>query len=120
MTITANAQYVRHFARLRSCTIRVAGQADIIPSVDAIVKLPAAVRARFEDRIRDWRIVVEQVLETESSVIAFGTRGQQHVVLKVIKHSGDEWDSGRVLDAYKVKGVLRVTNTLEGQCFSNA
>ncbi len=82
--------------------------------MDAIANLTATVRARFEDRVRDWRIVVEQILETESSVIAFGTRGQQRVVLKVIKESGDEWDSGRVLDAFKGKGVVRVYDYLGG------
>jgi streptomycin 6-kinase len=82
--------------------------------VDAIVKLPAAVRARFEDRVGDWRIVVEQILETESSVIGFGTRGQQSVVLKVIRQSGDEWDSGKVLDAFNGVGVVRVYEYVAG------
>lgn len=54
---------------------------------------------RVEERIRNWRVVVERVLETDSSVIAFGRRDRQPVVVKVIRNTGDEWRAGAILDA---------------------
>jgi streptomycin 6-kinase len=72
------------------------------------------LRDRFEDRVRDWGVVVNQTLETEGSLIGFGTRGEQPVVLKVIKRPGDEWRSGEILDAFDGKGVVRVYEYVEG------
>jgi streptomycin 6-kinase len=59
-------------------------------------------------------VVVNQTLETESSLIGFGTRGDQPVVLKVIRRPGDEWRSGEILDAFAGKGVVRVYEYVEG------
>ena len=69
---------------------------------------------RFDDRVRSWRVVIRQTLETESSLIGFGTRGDQPVVLKVIKRPGDEWRSGEMLEAFDGKGVVRVYEYVEG------
>jgi streptomycin 6-kinase len=73
----------------------------------------AAPPDRLEERARAWRVKIEDVLYTETSVIAFGTRdvtaGENHsVVLKVIKQPGDEWRSGEVLAAFGGNGVARV------------
>ncbi len=72
------------------------------------------LRDRFGDQVRDWSVVVNQTLETESSLIGFGTRGDQPVVLKVIRRPGDEWRSGEMLDAFDGKGVVRVYEYVEG------
>jgi streptomycin 6-kinase len=72
------------------------------------------LRDRFEDRVRDWRMVVNQTLETESSLIGFGSRADQPVVLKVIKQPGDEWRSGEILNAFDGKGVARVYEYIDG------
>jgi streptomycin 6-kinase len=69
---------------------------------------------RVEERIRDWSVVVEDSLETESSFVAFGRRGTQPVVLKVMRQPGDEWRSGEVLGALGGKGVVRVYEFVEG------
>ena len=58
-------------------------------------------------------MTIEDTLETESSVIGFGTRDvdgsrKQDVVLKVVKQPGDEWHSGEVLAAFNGKGFVRV------------
>ena len=71
-------------------------------------------RDRFEDRVREWDVVINQTLETESSLIGFGTRADQPVVLKVIRQPGDEWRSGEILDAFDGKGVVRVHEYVEG------
>jgi streptomycin 6-kinase len=47
-------------------------------------------------------------LETASSYIAYGSRDERPVVLKIIKQRGDEWSSGDVLDAFDGRGVVRV------------
>jgi len=65
------------------------------------------------DHARTWGVVVDNTIETESSLVAFGSRGpgsyeSQPVVLKVIKREGDEWRSGEILQAFDGKGVRRV------------
>lgn len=65
------------------------------------------------DHARKWGVVVDNTLETESSVIAFGIRNfgnleNQPVVLKVIKREGDEWHSGKILQAFDGNGVASV------------
>lgn len=69
---------------------------------------------RVEDLARNWGVVVERKLETQSSVIAFGTRGNQSVVLKVLRRPGDEWRCGEVLDAFDGKGMVKVYQHIEG------
>jgi streptomycin 6-kinase len=63
---------------------------------------------RVHNNASEWEVVVERIIETETSVIAFGARNSQSVVLKVIKHLGDEWRSGEVLAAFNSHGVVRV------------
>lgn len=82
-----------------------------MPKIEA---LATELRRRIEDRIGTWRIVVERIAETETSVLAFGRRDADPVVLKVVKDPGDEWRSGAVLDAFGGKGVVRVYDHVEG------
>jgi streptomycin 6-kinase len=63
---------------------------------------------RMDDHARDWGVVIENSLETESSLIALGSRHNQPIVLKVIKRMGDEWNSGEILKAFDGKGVVHV------------
>ncbi len=72
------------------------------------------LQRRVEDRISAWRVVVERIAETESSILAFGRRDDQPVVLKVIRNRGDEWRSGEILDAFAGQGVVRVYDYVEG------
>jgi streptomycin 6-kinase len=69
---------------------------------------------RVEERVRQWNVDVLDTLETESSVVAFGTRGNLPVVLKVIRQLGDEWRCGEVLEAFDGIGVVRVYDYIEG------
>lgn len=61
---------------------------------------------------RQWGVIVDNTVETESSLIASGSRGEtgqiQPVVLKVIKREGDEWHSGNILRAFDANGFARV------------
>ena len=81
------------------------------------------IESKLLDRMLDhagkWGMVVDNTLETESSVIAFGRRGRgahesQPVVLKVIKQQGDEWRSGEILHAFDGNGVARVYEHVPG------
>ena len=71
-------------------------------------------RSRLLEQIRAWRITVEHTAETESSILAFGRRDNQKVVLKVIKSQRNEWRAGKMLDAFEGKGVVRVHDYIEG------
>jgi streptomycin 6-kinase len=69
---------------------------------------------RVEERISDWGVVVLDTLKTQSSFIAFGKRGDQSVVLKVIRQPGDEWRCGEVFAAFGGRGMARVYEYIEG------
>lgn len=61
-----------------------------------------------------WGVAIEQVRETEGSLLGFGVRDGVPVVLKISKHSGDEWNSGDVLKAFGRDGTVRVYECDEG------
>jgi streptomycin 6-kinase len=69
---------------------------------------------RVEELVRDWGVVVQETLETQSSFIAFGKRGDQSVALKVIRLPGDEWRCGEVLAEFDGRGVARAYEYIEG------
>lgn len=69
---------------------------------------------RVEELARDWGVFVERKLETQSSSIAFGRRGNRPVVLKVVRRPGDEWRSGEVLEAFEGNGIVRAYEHVEG------
>lgn len=63
---------------------------------------------RLADCAHAWRVSVANIVETDTSLLAFGRRANDPVVLKVVKRAGDEWDSGDVVSAFNGKGVVRV------------
>ena len=77
---------------------------------------------RIQQHARDWGVIIDDTIETESSVIAFGnrdvigsgSRANQDVVLKVVKQPGDEWRSGEVLAAFDGNGFVRVYEHVPG------
>jgi streptomycin 6-kinase len=54
-----------------------------------------------------WGVNIERTLETTTSVIAFGRRDDEPVVLKVVRSPRDEWDAGEVLRAFDGRGMVR-------------
>ncbi len=72
------------------------------------------MRGRLEERIRAWRVAVDRVVETETSLLAFGHRDRQAVVLKLIRTAGEEWRSGHVLEAFGGRGVVRALDHVDG------
>ena len=66
------------------------------------------LKERFDAHARDWGVTVEAVRTTETSQLGFGTRGDENVVLKVIrKEGGEEWRCGDVLEAFGGVGMIR-------------
>jgi len=63
---------------------------------------------RVEQMARDWRLSIQESLETETSAVSFVTRDGQSLILKVIKQENDEWRAGEVLGAFAANGVARV------------
>jgi streptomycin 6-kinase len=75
---------------------------------------PASAGDRIEQLAREWRLVIEESFETNTSVISFARRDGEPLVLKLIKQPGDEWRAGEVLSAFKGKGVVRVHESTAG------
>lgn len=65
-------------------------------------------------RAQEWNVALEQTLETETSVIAFGVQGAVPVVLKISKARSDEWHSGDILRAFAGDGMVRVYESEPG------
>jgi streptomycin 6-kinase len=64
---------------------------------------------RLAVHARAWGVTILEVRTTETSKIAFGTRGDERVVLKVIRSEGsEEWRCGEILEAFGGGGVIRV------------
>ena len=72
------------------------------------------MKERIDERVRDWNVVVQRTIETESSILLLGTRHERPVVLKIIRNRGDEWRCGAVLDAFEGKGSVRVYDYVDG------
>jgi len=52
---------------------------------------------------------------TETSLIGFGTRGDQHVVLKVVRQeNSEEWRCGEILRAFDGEGMIQVLESANG------
>ena len=59
-------------------------------------------------------MTVESTCVTDSSLLAFGSRDGQSVVLKVLRNEGDEWRSGAILEAFDGRGMSRVYEHVGG------
>lgn len=62
----------------------------------------------------EWNISLENIRETATSLLGFGTRNGAGVVLKITKQVSDESNSGDVLKAYACDGVVRVYESEAG------
>ena len=56
----------------------------------------------------EWSVSLDEIRETATSLLGFGTRDGVRVVLKITKQLGDESHSGEVLRAYDGDGAVRV------------
>jgi len=74
----------------------------------------ASPRDRCRELASRWGVTIEEPFETDSSLVAFGRRGADAVVLKVVKNACDEWRSGDVLRAFDGRGMVRALEHVEG------
>ena len=63
---------------------------------------------RLKTKAAEWNVVLEETRETATSLLGFGVRDGQPVVLKLVKHDGDEAHSGKVLRAFDGSGAVTV------------
>jgi streptomycin 6-kinase len=70
-------------------------------------------RARMRDRAASWRVSLEHVLESDSAVIAFGSRDEQRLVVKIDRHERDQSRSAAVLRAFCGNGMVRILDDVE-------
>jgi len=69
---------------------------------------------RASDLARRWSAVMNESFETESSLISYGQRHGEPVVLKVVKAPGDEWRCGEVVSAFGGRGMVRALEHVDG------
>jgi streptomycin 6-kinase len=79
-----------------------------------VTLIEAELLKRLHEYAREWGVAAAEPFETGTSVIAFGIRKDQPVVLKVIKQTVDEWRAGEVLAAFAEHGVVRVYKQVPG------
>jgi streptomycin 6-kinase len=63
---------------------------------------------------RAWGVTIERTVATATSVIVYGRRAAQPVVLKVVKEPGDEWRCGEIGAKFGGRGVVQVYDYAEG------
>ena len=69
---------------------------------------------RLATLVHAWDLTIEETRRTNTSLLAFGWRDREPVVLKIIQESGDEWRSGEIENAFCGRAVVRVLETAEG------
>jgi streptomycin 6-kinase len=66
-----------------------------------------ALESRLELLARKWDVLIEETSETPSSLLSFGTRDGEPVVLKIAR-TESEHGSGAILNAFRARGLVRV------------
>jgi len=69
---------------------------------------------QLKAKAAEWEVTIEETRETASSLLAFGVRDEQRVVLKLIKGVHDEMHSGEVLRAFGGDGAVHVFESEPG------
>ena len=69
---------------------------------------------QLQAKAAEWNVTLEETRETHSSLLGFGSRAGTGVVLKVSKQDGDESHSGKVLEAFRGDGAVRVYESETG------
>lgn len=69
---------------------------------------------RLAELSRSWRVELGRIENTPSSVIGFGERSNEPVVLKVAARQHDEWNAGEVVSAFGGHGMVRALEHVPG------
>ena len=68
----------------------------------------------LQTKANDWKVRLDEVKETSTSLIGFGVRAGERVVLKLTKQGVDEARSGEVLKVFDGDGAVRVLEAETG------
>jgi streptomycin 6-kinase len=68
----------------------------------------STVNDQLHAKAAQWSVKLEETLETVTSLLGFGVRDGERVVLKLIRGAHDELHSGKVLRAFDGSGAVRV------------
>ena len=74
----------------------------------------ASANERLAALSRAWSVSVRRVVETPSSLVAFGLRGETPVVLKVVSGPHEEWNAGAVVVAFAGHGMVHALEHVPG------
>jgi streptomycin 6-kinase len=66
------------------------------------------VMLELQTKASAWNVRLDEVKEASTSLIGYGVRAGERVVLKLTKHGSDEARSGEVLKAFGGDGAVRV------------
>jgi streptomycin 6-kinase len=73
------------------------------------------VEERLAAHARGWGVSIDETRSTETSLIGFGTRSGQPVVLKAIRReNSEEWRCGEILRAFQGQGMIQVLASANG------
>ena len=75
--------------------------------------MDSSSRARMRSRAAIWRVAVEDVLETATAIVAYGSRGEERVVVKIDRQQRDESRSAAVLRGFRGNGTVRILDHAE-------
>lgn len=75
---------------------------------------PLGPHVRLENLIGTWGLVVQEIRETPTSLLALGERAGLPVVLKVARAPGDEWQAGAIIRAFNGEGMVRSLEIADG------
>ena len=74
----------------------------------------------FKLKAAEWNVSLDEIRETATSLIGFGTRQDLRVVLKITKPVGDESDSGELLKGFEYeKGAVLIERLEPGEPLVN-
>lgn len=63
---------------------------------------------QLQAKAKAWNVTLDETRETPTSLLGFGMRADNAVVLKITRQEGDESHSGKVLEAFAGDGAVRV------------
>jgi streptomycin 6-kinase len=69
---------------------------------------------RVVGRARAWGVAIDRTIDTHTSLVVHGKRGETPVVLKVVKEEGDEWRCGEIAAKFAGRGVVQVYEHIPG------
>lgn len=69
---------------------------------------------QLQAKAAEWNVTLEEIRETPTSLVGFGVRASERVVLKITKQARDESHSGKVLRAFVGDGAVRVYQSETG------